>query len=211
MNKAFLFLLIGLFVSSDCLAQEKSDTLKVSSITIEGETVPFAWLNEVEITNTRIFKNNAAKKKYYKLKRDVLIVLPYARIAGYHYRFAEIELANASSEKEKRAIIKRLEEEIMGQYEKELKKLTITQGRILIKLIDRETSASSFVLLQQLKSKFTAFFWQSIARLFGHNLKSEYDPDQEDRDIEMIIREADAERLQLSNGEKHIPVQGKSN
>lgn len=211
MNKAFFLFLIAVSGALSAHAQEKTDTLKVGSIEIDGEILPFAWLSEVAITDTRIFKSKAAQKKYDKLRRDVLIVLPYARIAGYHYRFAEIELMNAKTEKEKKAIINRLEKEIMGQYEKELKKLTINQGRILIKLIDRETSATSFVLLQQLKSKFTAFFWQAIARLFGHNLKSEYDPDQEDRDIEMIIREADAERLQLSNGEKYIPVQSKKN
>jgi hypothetical protein len=75
----------------------------------------------------------------------------------------------------------------MKQYSDELKGLTVNQGKILIKLIDRETGNSSYEMVKELKGSFSAFMWQTVARLFGDNLKSTYDPDEEDRDIENII------------------------
>jgi hypothetical protein len=73
--------------------------------------------------------------------------------------------------------------------------MTITQGRLLIKLIDRETQNTSYVLIKDYRGKLSAAFWQGIARIFGTNLKSEYDPEGEDALIESIIQEIDAGRL----------------
>jgi hypothetical protein len=89
--------------------------------------------------------------------------------------------------KEKRVLIKAFESEIKDMFNREIKNLTITQGGILIKLIDRETGTSSYDLLKDMKGGITAFFYQSVARVFGNNLKNTYDP-QEDRDIEAIIQ-----------------------
>ena len=86
-------------------------------------------------------------------------------------------------------LIKAFEGEIKNMFNKEIKNLTITQGGILIKLIDRETGTSSYDLLKDMKGGITAFFYQSIARFFGNNLKKTYDL-QEDRDIEAIIQAA---------------------
>jgi hypothetical protein len=86
------------------------------------------------------------------------------------------------------ALVDKTEKDIKDNFESELKQLTITQGRILIKLIDRQTGNTSYVLVQDLKGRFSAFFWQSLARLFGSNLKSHYDPYGEDAEIEKIIK-----------------------
>ena len=75
----------------------------------------------------------------------------------------------------------------MGEFEKEVKKLTISQGIILVKLIDRETGRTSYQVIKELKGGFTAFFWQGLARIFGNNLKAEYDPVDKDRVIEDIV------------------------
>ena len=85
------------------------------------------------------------------------------------------------------AYIKKAEE-----YENEIRTMTTSQGRILIKLIDRETGESSFDIIKEFKGGFSAFFWQNVARLFGHNLKSEYDAVNEDRMIEYIVWQIDA-------------------
>ena len=100
-----------------------------------------------------------------------------------------MNLANVKTKKEERLMIKSFEGEIKNMFNREVKNLTITQGGILIKLIDRETGNSSYDLLKDMKGGITAFFYQSIARIFGNNLKSTYDP-QEDRDIEAIIQSA---------------------
>ena len=75
----------------------------------------------------------------------------------------------------------------MDRFEKEVRKLTVSQGIILVKLIDRETGRTSYQVIKELKGNVTAFFWQGIARIFGNNLKTEYDPEGEDRVIEDIV------------------------
>ena len=96
-------------------------------------------------------------------------------------------LLTLKTEKDKRAYIKQVEREIHEEFEGDLKKLTITQGRILLKLIDREVGETSYDLLKEFKGTFSAFFWQTLARIFGHDLKSEFDPEGEDILLNEIV------------------------
>jgi hypothetical protein len=80
-----------------------------------------------------------------------------------------------------------VENELMEEFSDELKSLTITQGRLLIKLIDRETGNTSYELLRELRGSFSAFFWQTVARLFGSNLKTTFDAEGEDKLIDQIV------------------------
>ncbi len=91
------------------------------------------------------------------------------------------------SERAKRKYMGQLEEELMDEFGEDLKHLTISQGRLLIKLVDRETGNTSYDILKEYKGSFSAVFWQALARLFGSNLKSEYDATGKDRLIEEII------------------------
>ena len=91
--------------------------------------------------------------------------------------------------------IKETENKIRTEFEEDVKRLTITQGRILIKLIDRETGNTTYQVLQNVKGNVSAVFWQAIARIFGSNLKSEYDPYGEDELIERIIVMIEAGQL----------------
>ena len=92
-----------------------------------------------------------------------------------------------SNERDKRRLIKEVEDQLMAKYKEELKKLSITDGKVLIKLIDRETGRTSFTLIREFRGAFIATFWQGIARLFGNNLKEEFDPYGEDLLIEEIV------------------------
>src|SRR3546814_12810159 len=121
----------------------------------------------------------------------------------------EYELISAKNEKEQKKIIDAIEQDIKDNFEKDLRKLTITQGKILIKLIDRETGRTGYALLQELKSRFTAFFWQSVPRVFGHTLKDQYDHEEEE-EIDTEIRSVEMDRYtQLYNGQKYIKFQYK--
>jgi hypothetical protein len=163
------------------------DTINVAVTNIDNVLVPWVGLPEVSVVATRLFRTPEEKAKYNRLRYNVLKVMPYAMFARQRYALLQTDLAYARSNKEKRQLIKAFEEEIKNMFNREIKKLTITQGGILIKLIDRETGNSSFELVKEMKGGITAFFYQSIARVFGNNLKNKYDP-QEDRDIESIIR-----------------------
>lgn len=165
----------------------RNDTLMVQAVVVDGDTIPFAYLPMVNIYSQRIFKSKRAQVKYTKLRRDVIKVWPYAKLAGEKFKQLEKELAMTNDKRVQKALVEKTEKEIMQKFEAELKKLTVSQGKILIKLIDRQTGNTSYRVLQDLKGNLNAFFWQSLARLFGSNLKSRYDPYGEDAEIEKII------------------------
>jgi hypothetical protein len=180
--------------------------LCISSLNIEAqEEIGIKFIGRNQLYRIGIFKNDTvcvlepaycwpikAKNKkelesYWKLVRNVKRVYPYAIIA--RQRIAEIntELAKIPSSKARKQYIENAEKELFKDFEDDIRTMTFTQGRILIKLIDRETGNTSYALVKEFKGSFSAFFWQGVARIFGSNLKSEYDSKKEDKQIEDII------------------------
>lgn len=190
-----LVILSVVSMSKMALAQYKNDptikgpkdTIRIALTNIGDELVPWIGLPEVIIVDTRIFNSPADRVRFNRLRYNVLKVMPYAMFARQRYALLQDDLTRAPTNKQKRALVKAFEGEIKAMFNREIKNLTITQGGILIKLIDRETGNSSYDLLKDMKGGITAFFYQSVARVFGNNLKNKYDP-QEDRDIEAIIQ-----------------------
>lgn len=173
--------------TQDLVNKGKNDTIRVALTEVEGELVPWLPLRDVYIYNTRLYKSPAEHARLRRLRYNVLKVLPYAMFARERYNRLHEELSHTKNRKEHRKLIKACEKEIKDMFNREIKNMTISQGEILIKLIDRETGNSSFQMVKELKGGFSAFFYQSVARVFGHNLKNEYDPEQE-REIEQIIQ-----------------------
>jgi len=167
-----------------------SVAMNVPTTLLDGERVPWILLREVTIHGRRTFKTEADRLAYNRLRYNVLKVLPYAKIAQQKYDQLYRDLALTGDRKEKKRLIKQCEQDIKNMFYKEVKNMTISQGEILLKLIDRQTGSTSYELVKELKGGVPAFFYQSLARVFGHNLKNEYDPET-DRDIENIIRNAD--------------------
>ena len=99
----------------------------------------------------------------------------------------EAIFSGIDDKKTKKEYAKKIEKSLIDQYGPTMKTMTTSEGRILIKLIDRETNNTSYALIKELRSGLQAFFWQGVARIFGHNLKDEYDPEEEDMLIEYII------------------------
>ena len=157
------------------------------AIVIDGDTLWVAELDEVYIFPTKKFKNNRERRRYTRLIYNVKKAYPWAKLAGEKLAEVEIHLVSLETEKEQKDYMKQVEKELLKDYKDDLKKLTITQGRILIKLVDRETGDTSYELVKELRGKLSAVFWQALARLFGSNLKSEYDADGEDQLIEEIV------------------------
>lgn len=130
-------------------------------------------------------------RQYTALELKVKKVYPIAKLAAKKIEEYNKVYLNFKSERERKAYVKNIEKELFAEYEPEIRSMTVSQGRILIKLIDRETGKSSFEIIKEFKGGFNAFLWQSVARIFGHNLKSEYDPANEDNMIEFIIWQID--------------------
>ena len=160
---------------------------------VDGDTMPMAQLPAFTYIGERKFKSQRERKRYTRLMRDVKKVYPYARLAGEKMREYEAELTDVNSERQRKRYYKKVEKDLRDAFGDEISGLSVREGRILIRLIDRETKNTSYELVQELRSGFTAFCFQGVARLFGHNLKSEYNAEEgEDEMIEDIIKRIDA-------------------
>ena len=182
----FIFSLISI-ITFDCFSQEVNGIVVLANV-IDGDTIPVIPLKEVNVYALKVIKNKREARRFSRLVRNVKKVYPYAKIAGIKLNKYNDILLKTENERERRKIMKKAEDEIQEEFGKDIKKLNFSQGKILIKLIDRETENSSFKLVQDLRGKFQAFFWQAFARIFGYNLKVKYDPEDEDRNIEMIVK-----------------------
>jgi len=166
---------------------EKPDLFPVNGEVFHIDSLPYVTIEEIVVETKPTLKYRRKIRRYNKLVRKVKKVYPYAVIANQTIAEIEKEMVNYRGGRARKEFVEREEEKLMEEFEEKLKKLSFSEGRILIKLIDRETGKTSYELIKQLRGNFSAFFWQSIARMFGSNLKSEYDPDEEDRMIENII------------------------
>ena len=153
----------------------------------DGDTVAVVNLREVFIYPPVKFRNRRDQNRYNNLVRDVKRTLPYAKmvyetlIETYEY------METLPDDKARRAHLKRMEKELFAQYKPELKKLTFSQGKLLIKLIDRECNQSSYNLLKAYLGSFRAGFWNFFAGMFGASLKTEYDPKGKDAMTERVV------------------------
>jgi hypothetical protein len=155
---------------------------------VNGDTIPSVRLNEIWIFAEYPYKNKRQYEAWTRTKYNVKKVYPYAIIAAAKLKEYNAILEKMPNESTKKAYMKIVEKELKAEFEEPLKNLTMTQGKILLKLIDRETGNTSFELVKELRGGFQAFMWQSVARLFGSNMKSEYDPEGEDILIERAIK-----------------------
>jgi len=195
--KGLFFLCFVMILSFSLKAQEsnapifpkkgQNDTLRVASTNDNGTMIPWILLNEVTITAARLFKSPAEQVAYNRLRYNVLKVMPYALFAKRRYEQLEQDLMTTTEKRKQKELVKQCDKEIKEMFNREIKELTITQGQILTKLIDREVGRTTYDIVKQTKGGFAAFSYQVVARVVGHNLKSTYDPSQ-DRDIESIIR-----------------------
>ena len=187
MKKWPIFLFIFFCISFYGIAQEVKP-LVVRATVVIGDTIPVVSLREVEIFSLLTPTTRREQRQLTKLIRDVKKVYPFARLAGIQVRKFSKLIEEANNERESKRIMKEAEREITERYGDELKNMTFSQGKVLIKLIDRETGDCSYNLVEELRGNFTAFFYQAFARIWGYNLKVKYDPEGEDKQIETIVK-----------------------
>ena len=158
-------------------------------IIVNEDTLFIADVTEVEVL---AFKNKKEKAKYYTLKRRVLKVYPYALSAKEKLKSIEIGLDSIPKRRHKKQHTRQVAKWIKEEYADRLKNLTMSEGKILVKLIYRETSTTSYEIVKSYRGRFNAFFWQSMAKFWDNNLKTEYDPvnNREDLLIENILIQA---------------------
>ncbi|NVO20378.1 MAG: DUF4294 domain-containing protein [Bacteroidetes bacterium] len=160
---------------------------KCTVVIIDGDTLPVVYYGKVDVTGNKSFRNSADARQWQRLVYNVKIAYPYAKLAGIKFAEYSKKLETISSEREKKLMMKKAEDELQAQFGAELKDLTFTQGKILLKLVDRQTANCPYDIVVEFRGRFVAFFWQGIGKLFGYDLKSKYDPLHEDADIERIV------------------------
>jgi hypothetical protein len=188
MRRSFILILICLSSAFALQAQELFITHRDSIVVVDGDTLPHFNLATKTVYPEKQFRNRFDEQQYWRLVIRVKKVLPYAKEAAVLLKKYEMEVPTDARGKDRRAYIRKAEDELMNKYESTFKKMSINDGRVLIKLIDRETQSVSYDLIHELKGGISAAFWQGVARIFGNNLKTQYDPLGEDRQIEQIVR-----------------------
>lgn len=185
-----ILILFALFLSfQSVLAQDKQSRggYLVPVCIYEGDTIPCVQLPTVYIFKPLKFKNDKERMEYYRLVRNVKKVYPIAReinrtiLETYEY------LQTLPNEKARQKHIKRVEKGLKDQYTPRMKKLSFAQGKLLIKLVDRQSNQTSFELVKAFMGPFKAGFYQTFAALFGASLKKEYDPNGEDKLTERVV------------------------
>lgn len=174
--------------STDAQAQNyKSKQVKLPVDLYKGDTIPVVYLPNVYIYKPPTFESRRKERFYWRNVRDVKKTLPIARevrgiiIETYEY------LLTIPDEKARERHLAAVEKGMLEQYTPQMKKLTFRQGKMLIKLIDRECDQTGYELIKVFMGSFKANFYQTFAAIFGASLKKEYDPEIEDAEIEEII------------------------
>lgn len=188
--QVYLFVLFFFTFCAAGFAQSSGSDASISVVrskVVDGDTLPYILLDEVTVVPRWKFKSERERRTYNRLVINIKKTLPYARIAQAKLQVINDSLRHIEGDKERRQYLRVAEKALFAEFEAPLRKLTFSQGRMLIRLIDRETGSTSYDLIKEYKGGVSAFFWQGVARLFGANLKDEYDATKEDRMVEHII------------------------
>ena len=195
----------------------KADDITFSMIGYSTMTLPILEIPEVVYLQNEFIpmesinvlgKDKKSKKRFYRLERDVRKVYPYAKktselLVEYSSIIDSLEqYSGLNRYYNKRKIFSKIEDELISKYGYSIKKLKKGQGRILIRLIDRETGKTSYDIIKDFRNIFSAGFWQLTARVFGHDLQLVYDRNKgQDRMIEYIINKIENEKIEYSNND----------
>ncbi len=195
-----IFLVVIPGINAQDTTRHENDSLPdrfyfLENVTRNGETMPEVEIDEVTVTRRMSLKERFQWWRYRRLVRNVKKVYPYSIVVREKFKEINDTLQSIDGKKARKEFLKNFETDLFGKYEDDIKHMTITQGKILIKLIDRETQNTSYQLIRDYRGAVSAFFWQGLARIFGSNLKAEYDPYGDDYLIEKIIYEIENGRL----------------
>ena len=177
-------------------AQEKADdagsptfvpTVKVSKVLVGGDSIQYMEFSNVYVYPKLTFSSQRQQQSYMRLVKNVKLTLPLAKEVRQILIETAEYLETLPNDKAKEEHIKRVEQSILREYKPKMKKLTYSQGKLLIKLINRECNSTSYEAIQAFMGPLRAGFWQAFAWAFGASLKKEYDPEGTDRLTERIV------------------------
>jgi hypothetical protein len=170
------------------------DTIRVYAYIDEnGDTIPEGWLEPVEVRAKMSEKMRKAWAEWTRLRNAIYVTYPYAKSAGKIMNEINAQLVNITDSKKRKQIIKSREKDLKREFSDKVKNLSVYQGKVLMKLIYRETGNHCYEIIKEYKGGFTAAMWQTVAVVFGSNLKQTYDPNGNEKAMEIIVK--DVERM----------------
>jgi len=190
MRHLLIILLLCIVSSSD--AQWKSgqhDTLWVPYIVYEGDTMTYKVMDQVNVVGKMTDEQRAYLKKWTRLRNAVYVTYPYAKKASHIINDVVINLNKIQDAQQRKKYLSTREKELKKEFTEPLTALSVYQGKILMKLINRETRNTCYDLIKEYRGGFTARFWQTVAWVFGSSLKQDYDPKGPDAEMESIVLE----------------------
>jgi hypothetical protein len=170
-----------------------ADSIALSAVVVDGDTIPSITLRIVEVVDKLPKKFRKQREQWTRLRNAVYVTYPYAKAAARILKDVSAHLATLHDKRDRKAYLTTIEKQMKAQFGDKLENLSVYQGKILMKLINRETGENCYEIIKELKGGFSARVWQTVAFFFGGNLKSEYDRD-EDKDIEAIVQEIEMYR-----------------
>lgn len=195
----FILSVLGVQGQKDYIPPSKNRAVQ-KVVTQEGDTILAVDLREVEIPSDQ------QRKEFYtdlgRMIYNVKKVYPYAKITSEIINEYDSIYDQFDRKRDRKRFMRQVEKDLKDEFEDELKNLTVTQGRILIKLINRETGVTSYDLIKNLKGGLSAFLWQGVAKLFGSNLKDEFQKDRDDVMLEYIVRRIERGEIYVSPRER---------
>lgn len=193
--------LMALLLSTTCLVHAQQapasvqygpkDTLIVPMIVYQGDTIPSRILAMVWVTHPMTKAMRKRMEEWTRLRNAVYVTYPYARRAGFILNEMNQKLSILTSESDKKSYIKTREKELKKEFADPLEKLSVYQGKVLMKLINRQTGNNCYDIIKEYKGGFTARFWQTVAFFFGSSLKQPYDASGDDQLMESIVLEVE--------------------
>jgi hypothetical protein len=188
MQKLFLIISLLLFISFPVNAQVIDSSRMGWGMIIGNDTIIHREIKEIWVYPRYNLKSKRFQKQYSRLIQRVKKVYPYAKKANELLIKYQPVYEGLKTYREKRKLMKKVEDELWVEYKDDLKRMSITDGKVLIKLIDRETGRTSYSIIKDFRGGMAATFWQGIARIFKNDLKDEYDPYGEDFLLEEIVQ-----------------------
>ncbi len=198
----YLFLCVPFAVFAQEENEVVQDSTQVEYIIIEGDSIPKTsiYLDEVMLLDKLSFKTKEDQRRYLILKRKTLKVYPYATLAAERLEALNVELATIKKKRKKKKYAKKVQKYIEEEFSEELKKLTRTEGQILVKLIHRQTGKTTFELIKELRNGWRAFWFNSTASFFDISLKRQYDPENVEEDFlieDILVRTSQDGKLKI--------------
>lgn len=195
MCKWFIYssLCVLMFLSSGhAFAQQAgvNDTIRLGGAVVDGRTYPYVFLPDFEIKDK--MRNEEERKRINLLRNRVYATYSYALTAAAIFKKVQADMDTMDRRRDRKKYMKEIDRQLDVAFKKPLKDMSIEQGHVLIALINRQTGDNCYHVIRELKGGLNAVMWQSVGVFFNNNLRRDYDPEGQDKDLEMVVRELEA-------------------